>query len=106
MPDLVAQFEVRILRGLELWQTYRGRLEVDEDGWWLVPSGSEVGLLHRVSLEADECGCDDHRYTHLRCKHIWAAIFEVALGLVRPEIRFAADPYSADAPGAPRRRPR
>ncbi len=44
-------------------------MEVDGAGDWLVPSGSEPSLLHRVSLIEDTCTCDDHRYTGHRCKH-------------------------------------
>lgn len=104
MPELGAQVEVRIMRGLELWREHRGRLEVDVDGCWLVPSDSEPGLLHRASIEEDTCSCDDHRFTLLRCKHLWCAMFEMAFGLSRPEIRYAENPYSADVHGASGRR--
>lgn len=69
MPGLASEVQGRVLRSLELWRKHRLEMEVDGAGDWLVPSGSEPSLLHRVSLIEDTCTCDDHRYTGHRCKH-------------------------------------
>lgn len=95
LSGLAEQVEGRILRGLAIWRVHRGRLEVDASGYWLVPSESEPGLLHRASPVEKVCDCADHRYSGHVCKHIWCAIFELALGEALPEIRFANNPCDA-----------
>lgn len=71
--------EVRILRGLALWREVRSRLDVTQDGYWLVPSETGSGRVYRASVVAGTCTCEDRKYSGYRCKHIWVAAYEEAL---------------------------
>lgn len=79
MEQMVGPTESRALRGLALWRECRSQLDVAQDGCWLVPSESEPGKVHRVSVGSGTCDCEDHRYSGLRCKHYFVAVYEEAL---------------------------
>lgn len=95
MPELVAQVESRVLRGLALWRTHRQEMDCDGSGDWYVPSEAAPGGTHRVSLVNDSCTCASHRYSKHKCKHMWAVEFELAL------VDFLTGALGADDPCAP-----
>jgi len=40
---------------------------------------------YSVNISSQTCTCPDHEFRHIKCKHIWAAIFQrqILIGLIQ-----------------------
>lgn len=62
------------MRGLTLFRERGLEIRPLQDGFWRVPSCSEVTRFYRVNLEEESCSCADFRNRRKACKHVFAAV--------------------------------
>jgi hypothetical protein len=62
----------REIRGQELARTYNKRFKF-EDGFFLVPSETDLNRKYKVDVFDQRCDCHDFVVNHQKCKHLYAA---------------------------------